>query len=164
MKLGSTKYKELGVEEKSKYDDMAVEDKKRYANEMKNYSPPSDNEVDSKKKKPKKDPNAPKKPLNSYNYFCQANRPKILKDHPNASFSEMSKMNSEAYRKLTSEQKKEFEAKVRVDKERYAKEMKVYEAKSKPIQKKTPAKKVEQDSDESEDSSSGSSESGSDSD
>lgn len=74
---------------------MVRKDKKRYGEEMKNYVPPSDDEDESqagsqtKPKKAKKDPNAPKKARNSYTYFCQQNRAKLLDENPNLSFSEM---------------------------------------------------------------------------
>jgi len=71
---------------------MARKDKKRYQKAMEDYTPPSDDEEDTKSKKTtkkKKDPNAPKAAKNPYTYFCQANRPKLLEKHPQASFTEI---------------------------------------------------------------------------
>jgi len=154
-RLIAKKYKELDAEEREVYEDLARKDKKRYEKEMENYSPPKDDRsLKGNKKKQKKDPNAPKKPLNAYNYFCQANRPKILEKNPNASFSEVSKMQSEAYKKLSSEQMKKYEAKAKADKDRYQKQMKTYNAKNSATPKETPKKKAEpkSESDSSSDS------------
>lgn len=41
------------------------------------------------KKKTKKDPNAPKKPLSAYMLFVQQNRPSIVARNPSASFAEL---------------------------------------------------------------------------
>jgi len=58
----SKKFKELSEEERAKWDEKAAEEKKRYQSEMADYSAPEgdDDSDGGAKKKPKKDPNAPK--------------------------------------------------------------------------------------------------------
>ena len=85
-KIVAKKFKELDAEQRSKYEKLADKDKLRYDKEMENYTPQPDDEKSGKKKK---DPNAPKKPLSAYNYFCAANRGKLLKKQPDASFSDL---------------------------------------------------------------------------
>ena len=49
----------MSDKEKKTFNDMAEKDRIRYEREMKHYIPPAG---DAKKKKRKKDPNAPKRP------------------------------------------------------------------------------------------------------
>ena len=51
----------MGTKEKKKFDDLAAKDKVRYDREMANYVPSGD--AKGTKRKNKKDPNAPKRPL-----------------------------------------------------------------------------------------------------
>ena len=74
-KLVSAEWKKLSDEQKVMYEDKAKKDKIRYQKEMEDYTPPSDDGSDDdsdggkadkkpKTKKAKKDPNAPKRPMN----------------------------------------------------------------------------------------------------
>ena len=58
---------------------------------MKSYTPPSDSDGDGsdedngkkpKAKRPKKDPNAPKRPMNAYMLFSNAMRAKVKAENP----------------------------------------------------------------------------------
>ncbi|KAG1201444.1 hypothetical protein G6F35_012288 [Rhizopus arrhizus] len=44
---------------------------------------------DDKKKRGKKDPNAPKRALSAYMFFSQANREKVIKENPEAKFGKL---------------------------------------------------------------------------
>ena len=62
-------------EELEKYTKMAVDDKARYQDEIKMYTPSSDEETAPKKgSKKKSDPNAPKRGKTAYIYFCSDKR------------------------------------------------------------------------------------------
>ena len=52
----------------------AAEDKARYDEDMKDYVPPSDDELIASKGKKKSDPNAPKGKKSAYIFFCADNR------------------------------------------------------------------------------------------
>jgi hypothetical protein len=52
----------------------AAEDKARYDEDMKDYVPPSDDELVAKGSKKKSDPNAPKGKKSAYIFFCSDNR------------------------------------------------------------------------------------------
>ena len=54
----------------------------------------------AKKEKKVKDPNAPKKPLGSYMFFCAAARPDIRKAHPTWTLPEVAKALGEAWGKV----------------------------------------------------------------
>ena len=66
------------------YEAMAAADKDRYASDKENYTPPeSADEEDApkeKKKKAKKDPDAPKGAINSYLLFCKHERESVKEE------------------------------------------------------------------------------------
>jgi len=84
-----------------------------------------------KKKRAKKDPNAPKRSLSAYMFFVKDIRPDLAKKYPNERVSEIAKRMGAKWGKLSSNDKKKYEAKAAKDKERYAKEKKKYESSSK---------------------------------
>lgn len=89
-KLIGAAFKSLDSAELVKYETLAKQDKRRYASEVENYSPPEDSGNDSddgkakskSKKKAKKDPNAPKGPMNAYMFFSQSVRDEIKAENP----------------------------------------------------------------------------------
>ena len=92
-KLVGAAWKELTDEGKVKWNVKAEKDKARYKNEMKDYTPPSDDDDSDddsdakgakkpKAKRAKKDPNAPKRPMNAYMLYSNSIRAKIREDNP----------------------------------------------------------------------------------
>jgi hypothetical protein len=81
----------------------------------------------SPRKRAKKDPNAPKKPLSSFMFFSAAMRPKISVQYPDLKLGELAKKISELWRNTTTHEKAPYEEQVAADKARYAEEMKTYE-------------------------------------
>jgi structure-specific recognition protein 1 len=79
--------------------------------------------------KKKKDPNAPKKALSAYMIFAQANRDKVKKENPDASFGELGKLLGKLWGKASKSDKAKYEAKANKDKERYEKEKAKYDKK-----------------------------------
>jgi HMG (high mobility group) box len=110
---------------------QASKDKERYAREMKDYTPPEGfNTKDSgKKKKSKKDPNAPKGGKSAYMCFVQENRSKIKEESPDLSFGELGKALGEKWKVISSEEKAKYEELAKKDKDRFKEEMVAYEAK-----------------------------------
>jgi len=78
------------------------------------------------RKKRKKDPNAPKRALSSYMFFCMDKRPEVTKKNPNDPVTEIAKKLAVKWNKLTASDKKPFEAQSAKDKQRYVKEMSKY--------------------------------------
>ncbi|XP_039042636.1 FACT complex subunit SSRP1-like [Hibiscus syriacus] len=72
-----------------------------------------------KKKRKKKDPNAPKRALSGFMFFSQVERENVKKSNPGMSFTEVSKIMGERWRKLSTEEREPYEAKARLDKKRY---------------------------------------------
>jgi len=90
----------------------------------------SDHEEKKTKKakgtKRKKDPNAPKRPLSSFMFFCQAKRQEMKDQNPSASFSELGKILGAAWKEVTAAEKKPYEKSNAKDKERYEAEKAAY--------------------------------------
>ncbi|KAG1149979.1 hypothetical protein G6F37_004560 [Rhizopus arrhizus] len=74
---------------------------------------------DDKKKRGKKDPNAPKRALSAYMFFSQANRENVIKENPEAKFGEIGKILGAKWKEMTDEEKKPFTEKAEADKKRY---------------------------------------------
>ena len=85
-----------------------------------------------KKKRPKKDPDAPKKPMAAYMFFSSDFRDKVKAQHPNASFGELGRMLGDMWKAMDERQKAPYEKKAVADKERYQAEKKVWDARPKP--------------------------------
>jgi len=96
-KLLGEEWKKLSDKDKVEYEEKAEKDKKRYQKEMEDYNPPSDDEDDDsddgggkkKVKRAKKDPNAPKKPMNAYMLYANSVRAKVREENPDMSMAEV---------------------------------------------------------------------------
>lgn len=126
-KLVGKAWRELSDEDKKKYEKMATEDQERYKQEMADYSAPSGDESESgKKKKGKKDPNAPKKPRSSYLLYSTKVRSEVKEQNPSASFSEVAKLIGEKWKEISDAEKKKYEDLAKEDIDRYKREMETY--------------------------------------
>lgn len=76
--------------EKKRFQDMADRDKKRFEHEMKGYSPPK-GEKGKRRRKGKKDPNAPKRSLSAFFWFCNDERQKVKNMNPEYGIGDVAK-------------------------------------------------------------------------
>ncbi|GJP36872.1 hypothetical protein CLOM_g21338 [Closterium sp. NIES-68] len=83
-------------------------------------------EESGKKKRKKKDPDAPKRALSGFMYFSQSQRDQIKKDNPGIAFGDIGKLIGEKWKKMSAEEKAPYEDKAKVDKVRYADQMRSY--------------------------------------
>ncbi len=67
----------MSEKEKKRFQEMADRDKKRYEMEMQDYVPAKGEKGRGKKRKHTKDPNAPKRSLSAFFWFCNDERPKV---------------------------------------------------------------------------------------
>jgi len=116
------RWKQMTDKEKKRFSDMADKDKQRYDREMANYVPV--NETGRKRKK--KDPNAPKRPLSAFFLFCADERAAVKAQHPGYSVGEVARELGEKWNKVTAEVKSKYEGRVQQEKQRYEKEMDTY--------------------------------------
>merc|ERR1740139_1059471 len=137
-KFTSHMYKALVPEEKNFWEQKALEDKARFEVEMSNYQPPPGHDAkgnfimsamkESKRprRKPPKDPLAPKRARGSYVFFTYDARPQILREYPDIKFVDLGHVMGERWRALTAEQKHLYERLADQDKIRGAQEMERY--------------------------------------
>jgi len=119
------RWKQMTDKEKQRFAEMADNDKQRYDREMASYSPPA-GESNGQRKRKKKDPNAPKRPLSAFFLFCHDERPAVKLVYPNYSVGEAAKELGERWNKVSAEQKSKYEAQVQLDKNRYEQELTKY--------------------------------------
>ena len=120
------RWKQMNDKEKKRFAEMADKDKQRYDREMASYVPPNG---EGGRKRKKKDPNAPKRPLSAFFLFCGDERAGVKAIHPTYSVGEVAKDLGEKWNKVTPDVKSKYEAKAAQDKVRYEKELENYKNK-----------------------------------
>ncbi|KAJ1915381.1 Non-histone chromosomal protein 6 [Tieghemiomyces parasiticus] len=84
--------------------------------------------VEKKKKRTKKDPNAPKRALSAYMFYSQSARESVKQNNPEATFGELGKLLGAQWKEMTPAQKAPFDRQAEADKVRYEKEKAAYAA------------------------------------
>lgn len=74
----------------------------------------------------KKDPNAPKRPLSAYLFFCQSERPLVKEEFPDMKGTNVMRELSVRWNKTSEEDRESFHEMAENDKKRYAKDMESY--------------------------------------
>lgn len=122
----SAQYKALNEKEMKKWTKKAEQDKLRYQEEMKHYIPIE--EEGGKKKKAKKDPNAPKRNMSAYFLYSMFARSQVKNDNPEATFGGIARLISAQFKALPEKENKKWQKKAVEDKERYQTQMAAYNA------------------------------------
>ena len=134
LQLGATqiiteiakRWKALTETQQHAWDRQVHSDKIRFENEMKTYVPPDPSQLAAQTKKPKKDPNRPKRPPTAYLLFTSDARASFTASHPGLSNPQIMKGIAELWSKQNDSQKAAFEPRVRKAQEEYALAMKSY--------------------------------------
>ncbi len=84
------------------------------------------NDLHASQKRRKKDPAAPKAPLNGYLVYFNDERADMRMKNPNMGFGELTKIIALKWKDLPAEEKQRFITEADLDKERYVKEMAEY--------------------------------------
>jgi high mobility group protein B2 len=79
-----------------------------------------------KKKKKKKDPNAPKRASSAWIFYTSEKRPQLQEENSDKKMTELTTIMSEMWRNLTDEEKKPYKDMETKDRERYKLEMEEY--------------------------------------
>ncbi|XP_059157757.1 high mobility group protein B1-like isoform X2 [Physella acuta] len=146
------KWKEMTPKEKKRFEDMAERDKARYEREMSSYVPSGGQ---SKKRKRTKDPNAPKRALSAFFFFCAEERPNVRAANPGIGVADVAKELGKKWEVCPNKSK--FEQQAIEDKARYEREMQAYRGGgggggASAVPRASPKKaKVEDDDDEDDD-------------
>lgn len=108
--------------EKKRFHEMAEKDKQRYEMEMSNYVPPKGVTIGrGKKRKQVKDPNAPKRSLSAFFWFCHDERNKVKALNPEYGVGDIAKELGRKWSDCDAEVKSKYEAMADKDKQRYEK-------------------------------------------
>lgn len=143
----SEKWKSMVAKDKKRFEDMADKDKQRYDAEMKHYKP--EKGAKGGKRKRTKDPNAPKRALSGFFFFCHEERPKVKAIHPTYGVGDIAKELGKRWEVCPNKPK--YEAMAAKDKQRYEKEMTVYRGGAGKKAKVQPAAAEEDDDDDEDD-------------
>jgi len=84
--------------------------------------------TEKKKKRTKKDPNAPKRGLSAYMFFANEQRENVRAENPGIAFGQVGKVLGERWKALSDKQRGPYEAKAAADKKRYEEEKAAYQA------------------------------------
>ncbi|XP_025086179.1 high mobility group protein B2-like [Pomacea canaliculata] len=151
IKRCADKWKNLSPRGKQRFEEMAKRDKARYDREMANYVPPK-----RVKRKRTKDPNAPKRALPAFFFYCAEERPKVQASNPGMPIAQIAKELGRRWERLPNHSR--FEEMATKDRERYRKEMAAYmkgkfsrAKKAKPGATSNKASSKQEDSDDSDD-------------
>jgi len=120
------RWKTMSDKEKQRFHGLADKDRKRYESEMAHYQPPKGEK--GKKRKRTKDPNAPKRALSAFFWFCNDERPKVRVTMPDSSVGDVAKELGRRWADVGAQVKSKYEALAAKDKARYEKDIKAYKA------------------------------------
>ncbi|XP_014211147.1 high mobility group protein DSP1 [Copidosoma floridanum] len=129
----AARWKTMNDKEKKRFHEMAEKDKKRYDTEMQSYIPPKGEKVTGrgKKRRQMKDPNAPKRSLSAFFWFCNDERGKVKMLNPEYGVGEIAKELGKRWSDTAPEVKSKYEAMAEKDKARYERDMTAYKKKLK---------------------------------
>lgn len=132
------RWKKLKPEEKTKFEQQAQLLKKKYEKSKAEYESKVPEDVrkerqtkkgaKSRSLKPKKDPNAPKKPHSAFMIYSISAREKVREADPKLSFGDVGRKIAEQWNAKTPAEKKVYEEKAVVLKEKYIAEKAKYDA------------------------------------
>ncbi|OQV16312.1 High mobility group protein DSP1 [Hypsibius exemplaris] len=122
------KWKGLTDKEKTRFHDLAAGDKARFEKDMAGYVPPEGSGRSGKRKRGKKDPNAPKRALSAFFWFCNDERPKVRAIHSNMAVGDVAKELGKKWALVSAADKVRYEQLAAKDRERYQKEIAEYKA------------------------------------
>ncbi|RUS72632.1 hypothetical protein EGW08_019606 [Elysia chlorotica] len=140
------KWKEMTPKEKKRFEEMAEKDKSRYEREMSSYVPVGGQ---PKKRKRTKDPNAPKRALSAFFFFCGEERPAVRAAHPGMGVADVAKELGRLWEKCPN--KPRFEQMAQEDKARYERDMAIYRSGGQPAAARPSPKKAKAEDDEEDD-------------
>ncbi|XP_075395156.1 high mobility group protein B4 [Tenrec ecaudatus] len=115
----SEKWRSISKHEKAKYEALAKLDKARYQEEMMNY-------VGKRRKRRKRDPQAPRRPPSSFILFCQEHYAQLKRENPSWSVVQVAKATGKMWSTTTDVEKKPYEQRAAVLRAKYQEELAVY--------------------------------------
>jgi len=111
--------------DKQRFVELAEKDAERYQSEMTAFG---GEDVGRKRKRGKKDVNAPKRPLSAFFFFSKVKRSEVQQAHPEWRVGQVAQELGRQWKDLTEPEKRKYEEMVTRDKSRYEVEMRDYKA------------------------------------
>jgi len=124
------KWKTMSAKEKKRFEELGATDKARFVRENTAWQATHVTGKTGKKRKHLKDPNAPKRSISAFFFFCEEERPKVRAIHPEWRVGDSAKELSKRWEACTNKPK--YEALAAADKARYEREIAIYRAGGKP--------------------------------
>ncbi|XP_010643520.1 high mobility group protein B4 [Fukomys damarensis] len=115
----SEKWRAISKHEKAKYEALAKLDKARYKEEMMNY-------VGRRRKRRKRDPQAPRRPPSSFLLFCQDHYTQLKKENPNWSVVQVAKATGKMWSATTEAEKQPYEQRAAILRAEYFEDLETY--------------------------------------
>jgi len=119
----SEKWKTMNELEKKRFFDLAQRDAERYQAEVQAQGGP---QTLRKKRRAKKDPQAPKRALSAFFFFSNERRADVQSKYPSWKVGQVAQELGRAWKSLTDEERSIYDKRATDDKERYNEEMKTY--------------------------------------
>uniref|UniRef100_A0A1I7X8U3 High mobility group protein 1.2 n=1 Tax=Heterorhabditis bacteriophora TaxID=37862 RepID=A0A1I7X8U3_HETBA len=121
----SEKWRTMSDDEKRRFYELAQKDAERYQAEVAAYG---GEDAMRKRKRAKKDPNAPKRALSAFFFFSQDRRPEVQQQHPEWKVGQVAQELGKMWKSVSVDEKELYERKAMADKERYAEQMRDYKS------------------------------------
>jgi len=125
------RWKTMSDKEKKRFQEMAERDKVRFDDEMRHYEPADKGAGRGRKRKQVKDPNAPKRSLSAFFWFCNDERGNVKAAHPEYTVGDIAKDLGRQWGEVDEATKSKYEAMAEKDKARYERENNAYKKKLK---------------------------------
>jgi len=138
-------WKTMSDKEKKRFQGMADRDKVRFDDEMKHYEPAPGAGGRGNKRKQTKDPNAPKRSLSAFFWFCNDERGHVKEQHPEYTLGDIAKELGKRWGEVDEATKANYAAMAEKDKARYERDMNAYK------KQKTETAQAEEEDDDDDD-------------
>lgn len=109
----------MTAQEKAPFQNQAEVDKQRFNNEMRTYVPQDSGRKRGGKRKRSKDPNAPKRSLSAFFWFCNDERPKIRGMNPEYTVGDVAKELGRMWAQVDPQTRERYNLMAERDKQRY---------------------------------------------
>lgn len=117
----SSEWNSLSEQKKNVYRELAEKDRARYRKEMENYIP-----CITRRRKRKKDPNSPKRPISAFLLFSSDMRERIRSENPHITQKQIVQQLGRLWKQLDPSDKAKYLELARIDRLRYYREVAAY--------------------------------------
>jgi HMG (high mobility group) box len=124
LKIYATEWRKLTEKERADWDEVARNDKVRFVREKATYKGP----YNIPKRRAKKNPLAPKRPMSAFLKYSQSRRAKVKEDNPDMSNTDVSRLLGEMWRNASKEEKAPYQEQEEIERAEYKEIIKKWRA------------------------------------